>query len=148
MRWARLWVRLRALVVAATVAAAGYGADAAAGSDDGARGPGVVRVPVRIEHSRFSFDELTVRAGTIVELVVANDDPIDHELVVGDDDVHARHAAGTERVHPPVPGEVSVGAGEVGFTYYAFDEPGTYEVICHLPRHAEYGMVAMIRVVR
>jgi uncharacterized cupredoxin-like copper-binding protein len=141
MRW------LGALVVVVTVVALGYGVDAAAGSDGEVLGPGVVRVPVRIEHSRFSFDELTVRAGTVLELEVANDDPIDHELVVGGDDVHRRHARGTERVHPPVPGEVSVGAGEVGFTYYSFDEPGTYDVVCHLPRHAEYGMVATIRVV-
>jgi len=141
-----------AATAAVVVAALGYGVDAAAGAGEDPLGPGVVRVPVTIEHSRFSLgpdggDELVVRAGTILELEVTNGDPIDHELVIGGDDVHARHADGTERFHPPVPGEVSVGAGEVGFTYYELTEPGTYDVVCHLPRHAEYGMVAEVRVI-
>jgi uncharacterized cupredoxin-like copper-binding protein len=145
MRW------VLALLAAAVVSALGYGVDAAAGAGEDALGPGIVRVPVTIEHSRFVFFDddrtLTVRAGSIVELEVTNNDPIDHELIVGNDDVHTRHAGGTERFHPPVPGEVSVGAGDTGLTFYELDEPGTYDVVCHLPGHAEYGMVTEIRVV-
>jgi plastocyanin len=47
-----------------------------------------------------------------------------------------------------VPGEVSVPAGGTCLTFYELDEPGTYDVVCHLPRHAAYGMVATVRVVR
>ncbi len=55
-----------------------------------------------------------MRPGTVVRFVVTNDDPILHELIVGDDAVHARHATGTEAAHPPVSGEVSVRPGDTG----------------------------------
>src|SRR5688572_28320241 len=97
---------LVACVVAAAVAGTGYAVDAS-GDEQTALGPGVVTVEVGIHHSRFDLGTLRVREGTIVQLVVRNDDPIYHELVVGEADVHRRHADGTERRHPPVPGEVS-----------------------------------------
>lgn len=116
-------------------------------ADGDVLGPGVVRVEVGIDMSRFDLGTLRVREGTLVELVVRNDDPIDHELVVGDAAVHARHEGGTERRHPPVPGEVSVAHGETAMTFYRFDEPGTVTYACHLPGHVAYGMVGEIEVV-
>ena len=88
-------------------------ADGSAGEDEGgdeggALGPGLVTVELGIEHSAFSFDELTVRAGTEVRFVVDNGDPILHELIVGPPEVHERHENGTEAAHPPRPGEVTV----------------------------------------
>jgi hypothetical protein len=80
-----------AVGVGALVTSVGY-AVAASGSEPEALGPGVVRVEVGIENSRFALGPLRVQEGTLVEFVVQNDDPIDHELVVGDEDVHARHA--------------------------------------------------------
>lgn len=144
---------LRAVGMAAAVGAfttaVGYGVAAAGGAGSGSDvlGPGVVTVDIGIEMSTFDLGTLRVREGTVVELVVHNDDPIDHELVVGDGDVHARHAEGTERRHPPVPGEVSVAPGETAMTFYAFDEPGTVIYACHLPGHVAYGMVGQIEVV-
>jgi uncharacterized cupredoxin-like copper-binding protein len=129
--------------LAATV---GYVVDAA-GSEEDALGPGVVRVEVGIEHSRFDLEPLRVQEGTLVEFVVDNGDPIDHELVVGDDAVHRRHADGTERRHPPVPGEVSVGPGDRALTFYEFGEAGTVVYACHLPGHVAYGMQGTIEVV-
>jgi uncharacterized cupredoxin-like copper-binding protein len=135
------------LVAAVVTAALGYGVDSLGADEPAALGPGVVTVTMDIEHSRFDVDHLDVRQGTTVRFVVRNHDPIDHELVVGDDAVHARHASGNEAFHPPVPGEVSVGAGETALTFYEFDDVGTFEFVCHLPRHAEYGMVGTVRVV-
>jgi uncharacterized cupredoxin-like copper-binding protein len=129
--------------LAATV---GYVVDAA-GSEEDALGTGVVRVEVGIEHSRFDLEPLRVQEGTLVEFVVDNGDPIDHELVVGDDAVHRRHADGTERRHPPVPGEVSVGPGDRALTFYEFGEAGTVVYACHLPGHVAYGMQGTIEVV-
>jgi uncharacterized cupredoxin-like copper-binding protein len=129
--------------LAATV---GYVVDAA-GSEEDALGTGVVRVEVGIEHSRFDLEPLRVQEGTLVEFVVDNGDPIDHELVVGDDAVHRRHADGTERRHPPVPGEVSVGPGDRALTFYEFGEAGTVVYACHLPGHVAYGMKGTIEVV-
>ena len=136
------------MAVALVTTAACYAVDGArSGADDSVLGPGVVTVEIDIDHSRFSVDELTVRAGSLVRFVVTNDDPIAHELVVGTDDVHARHTSGTEPAHPPVPGEVSVLPGETGLTIYDFSDAGTYEFVCHLPRHAEFGMVGEVHVV-
>ena len=70
----------------------------------------------------------------------SNDDPIHHEFIVGDAQVHQRHQRGSEATHPPVPGEVSVGPGELGETFYEFAKPGRYEFACHLPGHLAFGM--------
>ncbi len=40
-----------------------------------------------------------------------NTDPIDHEWIVGDAAVHARHRTGTEPVHGARPTEVTIPAG-------------------------------------
>lgn len=123
-----------------------WGSDGADGSD--ALGPGVVTVEVGIEHSRFTLpDDLRVVEGTLVRFVVSNGDPIGHEMVVGGQDVHRHHTTGTEPLHPPVPGEVTVGGGETGTTVYRFDDPGPVTYACHLPRHLEYGMVGQLEVV-
>lgn len=135
-----------AVGVGALAATAGYAVDAAEPQQE-ALGPGVVRVEVGIEHSRFDIEPLQVQEGTLVEFVVANHDPIDHEFVVGDDEAHRRHAQGTEQRHPPVPGEVSVAPGDRGMTFYEFDEPGSVAYVCHLPGHAAFGMAGTIEVV-
>jgi uncharacterized cupredoxin-like copper-binding protein len=133
------------VVVAAAIAVAVTGGGFAlqrstrAGASS-ALGPGLVTVDVGIHHSRFSFAELHARPGTVVRFLVHNDDPIHHEFIVGDAAVHARHEAGSEAVHPPVPGEVSVAPDDVGETFYRFDKPGRYEFACHLPGHYAYGM--------
>ena len=130
----------------ALVATTGY-AVSASGSEREALGPGVVRVEVGIDRSRFDIGSLRVQEGTLVEFVVQNDDPIDHELVVGDAGVHALHADGSERRHPPVPGEVSVAPGDRGMTFYEFTEVGSIVYACHLPGHVAYGMQGTIEVV-
>jgi uncharacterized cupredoxin-like copper-binding protein len=139
----------RAVIAAAIVAVAttsvGYAADASGGTDD-ARGPGLVTVTLDIEHSHFSTDHLHVRIGTLVRFLVRNHDPIAHELVVGDHAVHAEHEHGTEANHPPVPGEVSVVAGDVGETFYRFDDSGAFVFACHLPGHFAYGMHGVVTV--
>src|SRR5688572_29612946 len=72
-----------ALLVGAAVAATGYAIDAS-DRPEPILGPGVVTVEVGIHHSRFDIGTLRVHEGTLVQLVVRNDDPIDHELVIGD----------------------------------------------------------------
>ena len=136
---------LAALVVGGGVAATGYAVDAS-GSEQTALGPGVVTVEVGIHHSRFDIGTLRVREGTLVQFIVRNDDPIDHELVVGEAEVHRRHANGEERRHPPLPGEVSVAPGDTAMTFYEFTEPGTVVYACHLPGHIAYGMAGEIEV--
>ena len=134
---------------ATAVAAGGFALAAAGGDDPVARalGPGDVTVELHVEHSLFEPTEIRVVEGTRLRFVVDNDDPINHELIVGGREIHARHAQGTEAEHPSIPGEVSVGPNETGVTTLRFDEPGTYEFACHLPGHYEYGMHGVVEVV-
>ncbi len=137
---------MRRLVVASALAAAvlvGCGD----GDDQGALGPGPVTVEVALRHSAFVPERVRVVEGSEVRFLVRNEDPIDHELIVGPDEVHERHERGTHAVHDAVPGEVSVAAGRTGETTYRFDEPGTVVVGCHLPRHFGYGMAGEVEVV-
>lgn len=134
------------LAVAALVGSASY-AVTASGTEETALGPGVVTIEVGIDQSRFQIGSLRVVEGTVVELVVRNDDPIDHELVMGTPEVHERHRGGSERRHPPVPGEVSVAPGDTAMTFYEFTEVGSVVYACHLPGHEAYGMRGTIEVV-
>jgi uncharacterized cupredoxin-like copper-binding protein len=111
-----------------------------------ALGPGTVQVVLDVEYSRFIPDHLVVRQGTLVRFRVRNHDPIRHELIVGPPEVHSRHEAGTEAVHPPVPGEVTVEPDATAETFYRFDEAGTVLFACHLPGHFAYGMHGVVEV--
>jgi len=128
-----------AVIVAGVVALVAH-ADARHGSTNDVLGPGSVTVTLTIHHSRFEPDHIRVAPGTTVRFVVDNRDPINHELIVGDAEVHRRHEEGTEPVHPPRPGEVSVPALTSAETTFAFVDPGSVLYACHLPGHFRYGM--------
>jgi uncharacterized cupredoxin-like copper-binding protein len=134
------------LGAAALTTGTGY-AVAASRDEHGALGPGHVTVEVGIDKSRFDIGTLRVAEGTLVEFVVRNHDPIDHELIVGTPEVHRAHEAGEQLAHPPVPGEVSVAPGQVASTFYEFTEAGSIVYACHLPGHVAYGMQGAIEVV-
>jgi uncharacterized cupredoxin-like copper-binding protein len=141
MRW--LLATVAALLLGAATVGVGYAIDDSAGANTKPRdalGPGLVTEKIAIDYSKFSTDEVRVVTGTTVRFVIQNNDPINHEFIVGDASVHARHQRGTEQAHPPVPGEVSVGPNDDGLTIYRFDEPGRYEYACHLPGHLAFGM--------
>lgn len=110
-------------------------------------GPEPVTVVIDIEHSEFVPASIPVAEGTTVRFVVVNNDPINHELIVGPQAVHDRHRDGAEREHGAVAGEVSVPPLERRVTTYTFDEPGTIEMACHLPSHYDYGMRGTVKVV-
>ena len=79
-------------------------------------------------------------------ITLRDDDPIDHEWIVGPPDVHERHRTGTEPFHDERPTEVTVPALSSRVTRLTFDQPGEYAYICHLPGHEAYGMVGTLRV--
>lgn len=112
----------------------------------GAPGSGPVTLEIPIRFSQFERPALTVPAGVQVTFVLQNDDPIDHEWIVGDEGVHARHRTGTEPVHASRPTEVTIPAGTTAATSVTFTTPGTYRFICHLPGHEAYGMVGTLTV--
>ena len=98
-------------------------------------------VVLTVHHSRFSPEVVDVRPGTTVRFVVRNLDPIDHELIVGNDAVQDVHERGTEAHHGTVPGEVSVPALATATTTFRIPD-GSDDVPfgCHLPGHWAYGM--------
>lgn len=136
-----------ALVVGGAVTGGGYALVAAEEPGGPVRGPGTTTVTITIEDSRFHPDRIRVYEGTQVRFVVRNTDPIGHELVVGPESVHLRHERGTEGAHPPVPGEVSLGPGQTGATVFDFDTAGPTRIVCHLPRHEDFGMTGLVEVV-
>ena len=143
------WRPLLALVSVAAFA----GCAAPAG---GSSSPGGERTVTLTAHwSKFSTtsfgheggSRIVVPVGTTVRFVVRNDDPIAHELIVGDQAVQDRHEKGTEAHHGERPGEVSMPAGATVETTYRFDRPGTVLFGCHLPGHWAYGMRGTVAVV-
>ena len=129
-----------ALALATAIAGYAISDSENANAKPAALGPGLVTVNVGVHYSKFSIDTVHLYAGTTAEFLIRNNDPIHHEFIVGDSQVHARHEKGSEATHPPVPGEVSVGPGELGETFYRFDKPGRYLFACHLPGHFAFGM--------
>jgi uncharacterized cupredoxin-like copper-binding protein len=102
---------------------------------------------ITIHFSRFVPESVEVPAGEPVTITLRNDDPIEHEWIVGPPRVHERHRTGTEPYHAEIPTEVTIAALSTRTTKLTFDDPGEYEYICHLPGHEAYGMVGTIRVV-
>jgi len=109
-------------------------------------GPAGREITIRIHYSGFDPTALTVPSGVPVTFILVNEDPIDHEWLIGDEAFHDAHRTGTHASHGDVPTEVSIPALGTVSTTIIFDEPGTYAYICHLPRHEAYGMVGVLTV--
>jgi uncharacterized cupredoxin-like copper-binding protein len=132
------------LGLAAVLLAAGL----AAGRTPATASPpaGVRTVHVTIHFSSFDPRRIDAVPGETVRIVIENTDPIDHEFILGDDLVQQIHELGTEAVHPPKPGEISVPAGTTATTTYTFGDPGELTFACHLPGHFAYGMHGIVTI--
>lgn len=128
--------------IAAVFTAAGLFVACGSGSDPGA----TERIVIDIHHSAFKPEKLEVEQGTMVVFVINNTDPIDHEFILGDEEVQQKHEEGTEAHHGAKPGEVSIPAGESRTTTYEVTESGTLIFGCHLPGHYAYGMRGAVEV--
>jgi uncharacterized cupredoxin-like copper-binding protein len=111
-----------------------------------AAGLAPVDLEIPIHYSHYGVSLVTVPVGVPVTIVLRNEDPIDHEWIVGDAALHERHRTGTEPVHDSRPTEVTIPAGTTKATTITFNTPGTYLYICHLPGHEAYGMVGTLVV--
>ena len=103
MRRLRLWPML---VLAVMVVLLGAGSTAASRPQ---------RVEIRIHYSAFHPSAISVPSGVPITFVLINEDPIDHEWLLGDAAFHSRHRKGAETHHGTRPNEVSVGA----FTFFS-----------------------------
>jgi uncharacterized cupredoxin-like copper-binding protein len=118
----------------------------AAGREPVAPPAGIRTVHITIHFSSFDPERIDALPGETVRFVIENTDPIDHEFILGDEAVQQIHELGTEAVHPPKPGEVSVPAGTTATTTYTFGQPGELTFACHLPGHFAYGMHGRVTV--
>ena len=107
---------------------------------------GAVTVTITIHHSAFDLTDVTVPTGVPVTFVLVNQDPIDHEWLIGDDEFHDAHRAGTHAAHGDVANEVTIPALETRRTTITFDDAGSLLFVCHLPAHEAYGMVGTVTV--
>ena len=129
------------LVLVGSLALVAFATVAGAGSADGP-----MRIEIRIHYSHFTPSMIQVPAGRPVTFVISNDDPIDHEWIVGDDAVQERHRTGTEMRHDSRPTEISIPALSTRETTITFADPVVWRYICHLPGHEAYGMVGTLVV--
>jgi plastocyanin len=136
--------RLLAGLGLVSVLVAAGGAAAIASNADAPRPS--TNIQIAIHYSRFEPSAISVPAGVPVTITLRNDDPIDHEWIVGDDAVHAVHRTGTELLHPSRPTEVVIPAGETRTTTVTFAAPAAWRYICHLPAHEAYGMVGTVTI--
>ena len=127
---------LGALALAALAAGACVPADAALPT----------HVGVRIHYSRFEPNRIEVPANVPITFTITNDDPIDHEWLIGDAAFHERHRTGKEAAHGERPDEVSLPPLATRTTTLTFQTPGTLTFICHFPGHEAYGMVGVVVV--
>ena len=107
---------------------------------------GSTTVTITIHYSAFDLTEVSVPRGVPVTFILVNDDPIDHEWLIGDEAFHAQHRTGTHAVHDSVPNEVTIAALSTARTTITFPDAGQVAYICHLPGHEAYGMVGVVRV--
>jgi uncharacterized cupredoxin-like copper-binding protein len=105
-------------------------------------------VEIGIRYSLFAPTEVRVPVGVPIRFLLVNDDPIDHEWIVGDEATHAAHRTGTEPVHGARPTEQTIQAGQSVETTITFDSPARLTFVCHLPGHEAYGMVGTLIVSR
>jgi uncharacterized cupredoxin-like copper-binding protein len=103
-------------------------------------------IALAVRYSAFSPAEIRVPTGAPITFRLINEDPIDHEWIVGDETVHEAHRTGTEPAHEDRPTEVTIPALETRTTRVRFDRPGRYLFVCHLPGHEAYGMVGVVIV--
>lgn len=97
-----------------------------------------------MQHSRFLLDESTFSSGETVTFILRNRDPIDHEFILGDEQLQLEHESGTESYHGTIPTEVTVPALTTARTTVVMPSSGPLIVGCHLPGHYAYGMRSQI----
>ena len=134
-----------ALLVSLLLAGAGV-ATAAGWLGSGATAAETRTVHIRIHFSRFDPSDIAIEPGQTIRFVVENTDPIDHEFIVGDEQVQQAHEAGTEAHHAPRAGEISIPPGETMVTTVTFPSQGSLLFGCHLPGHYAYGMRGAITI--
>jgi len=131
-----------------TLAACGSGSET--GDDTGAPSGGVRTVEVTaLDTLRFEPASLSVATGETVRFVVTNDGEIDHEFVLGDEEIQMAHEAQAGQMDHMMADAIAaldLKPGETMEATVTFDQAGEILFGCHEPGHYDGGMVGMVTV--
>jgi uncharacterized cupredoxin-like copper-binding protein len=92
---------------------------------------------------RFTPASFTVKRGETIRFVVHNHGAVEHELVIGTDQVlreHAKEMREMPGMEHRDPNAVRVRPGGQGELTWTFDRAGRFSVACLVPGHYEAGM--------
>lgn len=132
----------------------------AAGSPGTAANPREINVILR--DYRFDPTPLYLYAGETVRLNVLNGGMVEHELVLGDAAVQEAWARADAAATPPAPfatappasvpagtggARVILASGAATSVVYAVPADQHLQLVCHLPGHAERGMIGQVTLV-
>ena len=101
------------------------------------------------DRMRYTPDNIQVKTGDTVRLIVKNEGKVMHELVLGrvlDLKAHAelmRKHPGMEHDEPHM---THVATGKTGTIVWQFSQPGEFQFGCLIPGHFEAGMIGKITV--
>jgi uncharacterized cupredoxin-like copper-binding protein len=105
------------------------------------------KIDLTMTDFQFQPSTFTVPAGEEISVNTSNTGAVVHSFVI----MKQGQSAGTvfdEEDQPNVYWEVEIqpgGSTETSFT--APEEPGEYEIVCHIPGHVQAGMVGKLNVV-
>ncbi|HSK52547.1 MAG TPA: plastocyanin/azurin family copper-binding protein [Clostridia bacterium] len=122
---------------------------ASPGPTGGLASPDATRIEVELQDTmRIVPDPIEVPAGVPVTFVVHNSGTVEHEFVIGDEEIQAEHEAemaGGGMGHDE-PNAILVDPGQTRELTWTFEAAGETLAGCHVPGHYPAGMKATIRV--
>ncbi len=99
---------------------------------------------------RFTPNQLSVKAGETLRLVVKNVGKSPHELVLGSEIEIRNHAeimkTGETHDHHSAGASITVAPGATGDLVIKFNKAGSFEMACLIPGHYEAGMRGVVKV--
>jgi len=131
---------------------AGHGRTGAAFGRPGNPTKASVRILLEAyDPNRFDLDQLSVRAGETLEIVVRNAGHSRHEFVIGERQHQAEYARivaampDTRHEHDNV---LTVDPGQTRSIVWEFGDTAEVELACHMHGHYEQGMLVRVTVHR
>ena len=105
------------------------------------------KIDVTMTDFQFQPSTFTVPAGQEISVNASNSGAVVHSLVI----MKQGQSAGTEfneEDQPNVYWQVEIQpGGSTETSFMAPQEPGEYEIVCHIPGHVQAGMVGKLNVV-
>jgi len=102
-----------------------------------------------LDRMKYDPASLTLNRGEIVRLVVTNTGRLRHEATIGsaaEQQAHAAEMKAAPDISHDSPNSVIVEPGQTKELIWRFDQPGRFEIGCHIPGHYQAGMIAEVIV--